>query len=436
MQPTKRAVVIVLAGLPLALLPVLVWTNLWPVWMAMWAVFLVASGVDLVLLPKRKRLGVTFDIPETLYLGTDEPASAMVAIAGRKSPVQVWMKLDVSDNLAPLPPMVAGVAASPAEYRFALRAVRRGKTFVEQAWLRFVGPLGLVQRTLLFPVDKQSRAVPDAGLLRRFAIEHFSAQEYRSGLKMERYIGEGSELESLREYLPGMDHRRIHWKASARHTRLLCRQFRAERSHQIILALDTGRLMGETIDGLPRLDHAIHAAVLMTYLSARSGDRLGFYWFNEKPGAYFPPHAGMKAAKSILKLAGDLEYSTAETNYTWSLATLMGHLKRRSLVVVFTDFVDTATAELMVENLHRMANRHLVLFVALRDPLLVDAVSSPPADFHTMNRTLVADTLLQEREIVIKKLKRKGVFCIDAKPEEVSLQLISRYLEVKRREMI
>jgi len=350
--------------------------------------------------------------------------------------VRVAIKLGLSDNLQPVPVLAAHVGSTPCDLRFSLTALRRGKAVVERFWLRNAGPQGLMQNTLEFPVDKVARAEPDMGLLKRQTFQHFSAREYRAGLKMERYPGEGSELESVREFMTGMDHRHIHWKASARHAKLLCRQFRAERSHQVILAIDTGRLMGEAIDRLPRLDHAIHSALLMTYMTARSGDRLGFYSFAARPGPFYPARAGMKAARSIIQLAGDLEYSTGETNYAWSLAALQGHLKRRSLVVVFTDFVDTATAELLVESLQHIVRRHLVVFVALRDPLLSEAQAAAPTDFHLLNRALVADNLLQEREVVLKKLTRMGVRAIDAAPRDVSIRLLNKYLEVKRREMI
>jgi uncharacterized protein (DUF58 family) len=116
--------------------------------------------------------------------------------------------------------------------------------------------------------------VPDVGSVRRAALRHFSSPQAFLGSKTERYVGDGSEFESLRQYVPGLDTRSIDWKASARHRKLVCRRFRAERNHQLVLAIDSGHLMTVPIEGTTRLDHAIHAALLLSYVALRSGDRV------------------------------------------------------------------------------------------------------------------------------------------------------------------
>jgi uncharacterized protein (DUF58 family) len=106
------------------------------------------------------------------------------------------------------------------------------------------------------------------------------------------------------------------------------------------------------------------------------------------------------------------------------------------LIVVMTDFTDSVTAELMMDNLHRLASRHLVVFVSLRDPLLGDVVNANPDNLVALQRAVVADSFLREREVVLQRLRRRGISCIDANPNEIGMQLLNRYLEIKRREMI
>ncbi len=424
-----------IASLPLALLPV-VMDQLWPLWMSVEILLLVAVGVDLVLLPRRRDLHVDPALPDRLPLGASIDAVISIAIAGRRRPVRCVLRMDASETLVPLPPSIAELGIAPSRLRFPLTANRRGDVRLEALWVRAMGPLGLVQGTHRIELDHTALAVPDLGLARRQIIGNFSAREYRSGLRLDRYPGQGSELESVREFVTGMDHRHIHWKASARHAKLLSRQFRAESAREVVLALDTGRLMGESIDGRPRLAPAIHAALLMMTMTVRSRDRLGFYSFGERPGVFVPPRAGLTAARSVTTVASELAYATSETNYAWSLATLQGHLKRRALVVVFTDFVDTATAELLVDGFGRLVRRHLVVFVALRDPLLAETAGAEPGRMRTLHRALVADSLLRERAVVFKRLARMGIQVVDAQPREVSVQLLNRYLAIKRREMI
>jgi uncharacterized protein (DUF58 family) len=132
----------------------------------------------------------------------------------------------------------------------------------------------------------------------------------------------------------------------------------------------------------------------------------------------------------------ELQYSRAETNFTLGLVELDRRLKRRSLVVVLTDFVDTVTAELMIENLGRLARRHLVLFTTLRDQALGETADGAPQDLTGLNRAMVARDLQREREVVLLRLRRLGALCIEAPPGGLSTRLINRYLDIKRRELV
>src|SRR5262249_29258585 len=158
--------------------------------------------------------------------------------------------------------------------------------------------------------------------------------QFLSGLKVERYLGDGSEFDALREHVPGMDRRAIDWKASARHRALLGREFRAERNHQLVLAIDTGHLMAEPLGGMPKLDHAVNAALLLAYFGLRTGDRVGLFGFDSEVRAFAAPAAGVRAFPRLQRASAALEYGTAETNFTLGLAELSSRLSRRSLVVL------------------------------------------------------------------------------------------------------
>jgi uncharacterized protein (DUF58 family) len=138
----------------------------------------------------------------------------------------------------------------------------------------------------------------------------------------------------------------------------------------------------------------------------------------------------------LQRRAAALDYSTEEVNYTLALTTLSGELQRRSLVVVFTEFVDTTSAELMIEALARLARRHLVLFVAFRDEELEQLTRRQPESAEDVTRAVIALTLLKERETVIARLRRLGVQVIDAPVASLGTSLVDRYLELKRRELL
>jgi uncharacterized protein (DUF58 family) len=301
--------------------------------------------------------------------------------------------------------------------------------------VRWTGPLGLIEQRVAAPIDKRIGVVPNLGAVRAVALRMFSDHSFMTGLKVEKFLGDGTEFEALREYVPGLDHRAIDWKSSARHRRLLCQEFRAERNHQVVLAVDAGQLMGEPVGGVPKLDHAINAAILLGWFCLRTGDRVGLVGFDERVRQWAEPAGGMHAFHRLQAMSAEIDYRRVETNYTLTLAELSTRLRRRSLVVLFTDFLDTVTAELMIDNVTRLARRHLVLFVAVRDPSLEARALARPRSLGALHQAVVAGDFARERHVVLERLRRAGAHCIDTAPASFSMALVNRYLDIKRREL-
>lgn len=434
-SPAPRAVALAAALFPLALLPALVHPRLVGAWIVGAALLALAVGLDALLALPPGRLEVSLEAPESLAVG--EAGAAVVSLRAPRPVRGVELLLDLHADLAPQPPQRLDLAPR-AEVRVPVRLVarRRGRPTLDELWLRWTGPLGLARRRRRVPLGRAIPVVPNLRPVRAAALRFFGSREITAGVQVERFVGDGSEFDALVEYVPGLDPRAISWKASARHRKLLCQDFRAERNHQVILALDTGHLMAEPLLGVPRLDHAVTSALLLAYVSLRLGDRVGLYGFDRAGRAWAEPQGGMGAFPRLKTLSAQLDYSTDETNFTLGLTELSARLRRRSLVVVFTEFVDTVTAELMVENLSRLARRQLVLFVALRDPALDAAALERPRRLGDVYRSVVASDFVRERERVIARLRRMGVQCLDAAPAAVSSRLVNRYLDIKRRELV
>ncbi len=435
LRPSPRCLGLLAAGMIPALAPVLLDQRLWLLWPAFAGLLVILLVVDGVLGPRAADLEAELPLPESLPVGeVYEAELRYLARYGRT--LHSTLSFDLSANLSGPDRLRGRLGMDGAAATVPLRPLRRGMALVETVWLRYTGPLGLCQRTVCLPLEQPVRVVPSINAVRSMALLFANPREHSVGLKIERVAGDGSEFQALREYLPGLDSRSIDWKASARHTRLLCREYRAERNHHIVLAVDTGRLMAEELSGMPRLDHAIHSALLLSYLSLRAGDRVSLYSFDANPGQLSPPCAGVSAFPNLLRMSANLAYTTAETNFTLGLAHLMSLLRRRSLVIVMTDHVDAVTGELMADNLLHLARRHLVLCVALRDPLLDTAEHLEPTTLAAMERAVVIDSLARDRELVLRRLQRAGVLCIDTVPLRLGARLINQYLEIKRREMI
>jgi uncharacterized protein (DUF58 family) len=312
---------------------------------------------------------------------------------------------------------------------------RRGTAMIERAWMRWTGPLGLGARQVAYPLEKPVRIWPDLSPVRSPDLQTF-LRNAQIGLINRRIRGEGTQFEALSEYEPGMDRRRIDWKASARHTRLFARENESERNNQIVFAFDCGQSMCEPVDGLPRIDRAVSAALTCGYVALKGGDKVALFGFARRPQLMTPFIGDARAFHRLQSAAAALDYEAVEPNFTLALAELTARLKRRSLVVVFSDFTDPTAAELMVESLGRLVNKHLVLFVTMTDSEIEEVIAAPPGDIATLARSVTADSLAQQRKLVLQRLRRLGIDVLEAPWDTIGPRLIDRYLAIRNSEAI
>ncbi|NSX53294.1 DUF58 domain-containing protein [Sulfitobacter sp. 1151] len=316
-----------------------------------------------------------------------------------------------------------------------MRAVRRGVCTISHIWLRWPSRLQLLEFTPKMKVDLSVGVVPNIRPVQSGEITtHVQSTLY--GVKENRLVGEGSEFHQLREFVQGMDIRSIDWKRSARYQTLMAKDMQSERNHHVIIALDNGHLMREEIGGLPKIDHAVNAGLAVAWAAAIGGDQVGLYAFDARPRIFTPPEPGRLAFARLRSRTAELEYMSVESNHTLAMAELNARTPRRSLIVVFSDFVDTTTAELLVENVSVLAKRHVIIFVALRDPDLVAMANAAPDTLDDVATLVSAGQMQNERQLVMEKLNRLGVTVIDSDPKAVTAKLISTYLDIKARELI
>ncbi len=436
MKPTWHAVLLLSGAFPLALVVALAVPHLWQLWVAWLGAVTLLIGADAVLCLPRGRLAIQTAAPSALYIGDHDPLAVTVRARGWRQRARFEVVLDTGELLVPPPVQHMTMTAGRATTQLPLEPRRRGLARIDALWLRWRGPLGLTVRTVRRPLNQSIRVLANIRAVKAAALRFVLDRTFMAGLKTTAALDAGSEFDSLREYTVGLDHRTIDWNASARHRKLLCREFRAERNHPVVLAFDTGHLMSEPVRGIPKIDHAINAGLLLGYMSLRTGDRVGLFGFDEKVRAYLEPQAGVHSLVRLQHAASELSYSHSETNFTLGLAELSSRLSRRSLIVVLTDFADSVTAELMVDNLDRLARRHLVMFVSLRDPELEVEMAARARSLVDVGRAVAAGDLLRERDVVLRRLARRGILCVDAPPAAVSAALLDRYLAVRRRELV
>lgn len=450
MAPTGPAAAWFAVGAVLSLAPALGVAGGWilgALWIGAWVIVVAA---DALLAPSLAPSPIGLAAPDTLAVGSriELPLGADPAPAARR----VQWHLELDGVLEAEIPSGELPGARLDSVSIALRARQRGGSRLRAVHLRWTGPLGLAWRFRIDRMEQRIKVLPDLGLVQTAVL---AAPLGASGAQRSRLVGDGSEFEALREFQVGHDPRAMDWKATARHRRLMVREFRAERDQQVVLAIDTGHLMrepraafdpttpvaegegkGDDPMAMSGLDHAIHAALAVARAALMQGDRVGLLAFDAKPRAFLPASRDPGTISRITSACAELDYTQEETNFTLGVTELTRRFRRRSFVLVMTDFVDTITAELMVDNLTRMAQRHLVVFATFRDATRARFVAAPPERIEDVHRALVADRLHRERQEVLQRLRNRGVRCIEVSAGQLVGAAVQRYISLMQQEKV
>lgn len=433
--PTSRAVFLIALGAPIAAVLAAVIPSLWAIGLA-WAVMLVVL-LALDGMVAAKVANVELASPKQTEIGAPLQFTVKANFAGMMMPRTVHGNLGVDDRLSQSGRVELKLARDGSGNDQLIgnaetTPTRRGLGEVGNLWLRWTGPLGLAWRQTEKTSDKSISILPNISAVRSPTVQMF-LRDSVFGLLARKFRGEGSEFEALAEYQPGMDRRSIDWKGSARHSKLLAKEYDTERNNQIVFALDCGSAMCEPIDGLPRIDRAVSAALLTAYITLKSGDKTSLFSFAAKPELSTPFLSNSRNFYRLQQDAATIDYRHQESNYTLALSTLQNRLKRRSLIIVFTDFTDPTAADLMLEAAARLIDKHLVLFVVLEDKELATVIDTPPETAADVTRAVTAKSLLDQKKLVVTRLQHMGIDVIEGAHDQVGTRLINSYLKIKRR---
>lgn len=354
------------------------------------------------------------------------------------------------ENGAEVGPDAPGVVG----YRLGLR--RRGDLRLGSIHVRTLGPLGLGWRRSTIHTTDVVRVLPGVEELRRERMPGLRPSLAAVGLRRTRRRGEGLEFESLREYRQGDDPRIVDWKASARRTELVVRNYQVERNQTVVLAIDAGRLMREWIGDRERLDYALTAAFLVAERARLYGDRLGVIVFDREVRTLIP--AGRVRLSELADTFATVESRLVEPNYPVAFATIKRAFRKRALVLVLSDVIDLSASRALVDGLIGTVRRHLPVVVALRNPDVEAAASGPSATpsrsagvlsrssavpsrssarpGSSPYRRAAAESVLDARAKALTTMRRAGVHTVDVLPGDAALAALDKYSEIKKRGLL
>ncbi len=398
--------------------------------------------VDFKLMPHADHILLTRETPERLTVGEEG-----VVHIGIRSMSDRELRLSVSDSCPASmrisdessAAQTASVAIEPHRrggFTYPITAQRRGDHLFGATFVTVHGSLGLVDRQQVAHHAENVKVYPGIADAARFDLMARRGKLQQMGVRRARIQGIGREFESLRDYQPDDEMRRIDWKATARSGRLVSRQYEVEKSQAVIIMLDTGRTMLTDIDGQLKLDYAINAAILLAYVACTSDDLVGLLVFSREVECFIPPKRGKSQLYAIVNKLYNLNATLAEANYRTAISYLHSRWRKRALIVCFTDLWDPDSSRQTIEELGLLQPRHLVAAVTLQDNGLHEAAESSPANVRDAYRQVAAIQGIEDRRLARALLSQRGVLAVDSTPEHLSVELVNRYLQIKDRMMI
>ncbi|HEX3769667.1 MAG TPA: DUF58 domain-containing protein [Polyangiaceae bacterium] len=322
--------------------------------------------------------------------------------------------------------------------RYEVVPSHRGPRAMGAVTVRYRSPLGLIARQDRTPLPATVDVYPDVHAARSLELLRRQGRDgVRSGSLRAR--GGDTEFERLRPYQRGDEVRHVDWRASARRDDMTVRQFQTESNQNIVFALDVGRGMrGETggANDLTALDHALNAALLTADVALRGGDRAGLLVFDDAPRTFVAPSMGRTAGRRLTRAVYALEAGFAATDYRAAVTYFRSQVRARSLLVIFTNLLDRRSAAELAASVRGLMPLHVPLCVLMRDTeveALVTRAASGADDLYV--RAAAAETLAW-RDSLIRGLRRSGALVLDAKPGELTPELVRAYLEVKTRRLL
>jgi uncharacterized protein (DUF58 family) len=372
-----------------------------------------------------------------LYLAADNAIELAVANRGRRL-------LDVRLRDTPPPAFRSSTlfvhgAVAPGEiaiFRYTTRPLARGQYGFGTITARWATPLHLLRRQQTIDAKKEISVYPNLLEVEKYDLLARRGLLREMGLRTTRVIDRGTEFESLREYQPDDDYRRINWKATARRHRPITALHETERSQRLLVMLDLGRMMLTRIGDLTRLDLAVNASLLLCYVALRRGDRVGLMSFADGVHSYSPPRSGRGHFYRIVEQLYAVRAQPVESDYALAFGRLRTDLRGRSLIALFTDIGEPDVARTIARNLALLARHHLPLAVTLSDPIVQEKAEVVPASGRELYEKVVAARLLEERGTVLEQLHRAGVLTVDTPADQLAPSTINRYLELKERALL
>lgn len=308
---------------------------------------------------------------------------------------------------------------------------KRGAFSFKGLHVRYMGKLGLCMKTFRLDLNREYKIYPNLKNLRKYRLSICNNRSFKQGQKSLKMLGRGTSFESLREYVPGDEYRKINWKATARGNKPIINQYEPEKNQHVHMLIDTGRPMSYTVNGHRKLDMVVNTALVLSDIVNQNGDQSALLLFNTEVNNMVMPGKGAAHRNKILEALYHIDHTNETSNYDDAFYHLKRKERHRSIVFLFTDFDTVEEAENLLKVLPVISRNHVIVIILIKNENLIAASEVKIRNREDMFNKGVALELLEERQKLINLLNRRGVFCIECPSEKLEFTTINKYLQVK-----
>ncbi|WP_288438613.1 DUF58 domain-containing protein [uncultured Chryseobacterium sp.] len=318
-------------------------------------------------------------------------------------------------------------------FQYSLEPKERGEYHFGGLNVYASSPLGLVSKRFIFQKDAVVPSYPSFIHLRKYELMAIQSEFLLGGIKKVRKLGHTMEFEQIKEYVPGDDIRTINWKATSKTNRLMVNQFQDEKSQRIFMLIDKGRTMKMPFNGLSLLDYSINAAMALSHIILRKGDRAGMMTFSKKAENKIAADNKSGQLKKISEALYNIKTDFFESDFNRLYQDVKYSISQRSLILLFTNFETLDALNRQLKYLRGIAKNHLLVVVFFKNSELQTLIQKNPENMQEIYDEIIAEKFEFEKKLIIQELRKYGIYTVYTLPENLNIDVINKYLEIKAR---
>lgn len=325
---------------------------------------------------------------------------------------------------------------SQRDYHYTVRPVERGEYYFGHLNVFVSSSLRLIRRRFQFEKDLCMPVYPSLIQMQKYDFLAISNKLTSLGLKRIRRIGHTQEFEQIKEYIKGDDVRTINWKATAKKNELMVNQYQDEKSQPIYCLIDTGRVMKMPFEGLSLLDYAINTALAFSNVALKKGDKTGILAFSKQVNAFVPAAQKITHLNQILEKLYSIQTDFTDSHYGLLYAQVKRKITHRSLLLLFTNFEHLSALKRQLPYLRGLSKQHLLVVIFFENTELDSLVNEPAHSVQEIYHKTIGEKFQHEKQVMRKELLKNGIQVVLTKPEELTINTINKYLEIKARGLL